>query len=160
MLSKKRRNIEFRDGPSDYCQVCMSMISADGLRKLASLTGFTHHERGSCEKRAEEGCPLCMIIVQNSANRWRSGQELIFFARLSRSLPRGNGDERGDETVGLRAFDELNGFTGLYPNLKYVIFLKVHTNAGEQLIRLPAFYFLYSSLSCFISINFLILSRS
>lgn len=130
--AKKRRKIEFRNGPSDHCSRCMSMFSPAGLAALNSQEGFRHYAKSECEKSAQDGCAICMMICQNATSSWRQRHGNIFFT--SRSVPKVSEAGNRDNTAPVR-IEGLSGWSAAKD--KYVVGLRIYTTDGKKLSSLP-----------------------
>lgn len=57
----------------------MMVSSRDGLRSLASRTGYAHYTKSEARASAKGGCHLCKSIC-DAGERWLSSERLTFFA--------------------------------------------------------------------------------
>lgn len=79
------------------CKKCTEMFSTlEGLRKLASSTGFEHHNMDEFLNSIQHGCELCSLVgslmVINSDSK-KPSDVLVFRARRSEELPDGSTPE-------------------------------------------------------------------
>lgn len=69
------------------CDLCALMLSEQGLERLNSQDGFTHHTRNECNTSKDGGCTLCQLIFElvswTHDEVWGSDDCLVFRNRSS-----------------------------------------------------------------------------